>query len=81
LLSIGSNPVTFVHLRCFRPAAIVKTFSTVKAFYWLGPSTPRPTPNLKGQGILFVWIIFFDLSGMGDPTSSYATAGIALKVM
>jgi hypothetical protein len=29
---------------------------------------------------LFVWLLPLDLSGMGDPTSSYATDGIALKV-
>jgi hypothetical protein len=29
---------------------------------------------------LFVWTLPFDLSGMGNPTSSYATAGIALRV-
>jgi len=29
---------------------------------------------------LFVWALPFDLSGMGGPTSSYATAGIALRV-
>jgi hypothetical protein len=27
---------------------------------------------------LFVWLLPIDLSGMGNPTSSYATAGIAL---
>jgi hypothetical protein len=29
---------------------------------------------------LFVWLLPVDLSGKGDPTSSYATAGIALQV-
>jgi hypothetical protein len=29
---------------------------------------------------LFFWLLPLDLSGMGDPISSYATAGIALKV-
>jgi hypothetical protein len=29
---------------------------------------------------LFVWLLLLDLSGMGAPTSSYATAGIALRV-
>jgi hypothetical protein len=29
---------------------------------------------------LFVWLLPLDLSGMGDPTSSYATTGIALRV-
>jgi hypothetical protein len=35
-----------------------------------------PTPLLEDQ----VWFLSLDLSGMGDPTSSYATAGIALRV-
>jgi hypothetical protein len=29
---------------------------------------------------LFVWLLPLDLSGLGGPTSSYATAGIALRV-
>ena len=29
---------------------------------------------------LFIWLLPFDLSGLGDPTISYATAGIALWV-
>jgi hypothetical protein len=36
-----------------RPAAIVKGFSTFKAFYGVEPSTPSPTPNLEAQCILF----------------------------
>jgi hypothetical protein len=34
-------------------AAIVKRFSTVKAFYGVGPSTPRLSSNMDGQGISF----------------------------
>jgi hypothetical protein len=40
----------------------------------------HPTPNLEDQGSLFVWLLPLHLSGMGDATSSYATAGIALRV-
>jgi hypothetical protein len=29
---------------------------------------------------LFVWLLLLDLTGKGGPTSSYATAGIALRV-
>jgi len=29
---------------------------------------------------VFVWLLPLDLSGLGDLTSSYATAGIALRV-
>jgi hypothetical protein len=35
-------------------------------------------PSLEDQG---VWNLTLDLSGMGDPASSYATAGIALEIM
>jgi hypothetical protein len=38
-------------------------------------------PTWRTRVSLSVWIIPFDLSGLGDPTSSYATAGIALKVI
>jgi hypothetical protein len=30
---------------------------------------------------IFVWLLPLDLSGMGGPPSSYATAGIALRVL
>jgi hypothetical protein len=41
---------------------------------------PQP-PTWKTRGPLLVWIITFDLSGKGDPASSYATAGIALRII
>jgi hypothetical protein len=44
---------------------------------WL---TSRPTPNLEDQVIPFVWLLLLVLSGLGGPTSSYATAGRALRV-
>jgi hypothetical protein len=44
-------------------------------FYRVGLLTPRPNPNLK------VWVITFDLSDMGVPTSSNATASIALRII
>jgi hypothetical protein len=40
---------------------------------------PNPQPGEPGFS-LFVWLLPLDLSGMGDPNSSYATAGIALRV-
>jgi len=41
----------------------------------------RPTPpTWRARVSLFVWLLPFDLSGLGDPTSSYATAGTALRV-
>jgi hypothetical protein len=37
-------------------------------------------PTWRTTVSLFVWLLPLDLSSMGDPTSSYATAGIALRV-
>ena len=42
--------------------------------------TPNPLPQRTGVSLL-VWIITFDLSSKGGPTSSYATAGIALRII
>jgi hypothetical protein len=41
---------------------------------------PNPT-TWRARVSLFVWIITFDLSGMGDATSSYTTAAIALRII
>jgi hypothetical protein len=48
--------------------------------------TPDMAWERHGRGMLcvnppLVWAIIFDLSGMGGPTSSYATAGIALRII
>jgi hypothetical protein len=44
-------------------------------------SHPRLTVwFLRTRISLIVWLLPLDLSGMGEPTSSYATAGIALRV-
>jgi hypothetical protein len=61
--------------------------------YSLGPSqqckffqgavagrTPNPLPRRTGVSLL-VWVIPFDLSGKGGPTSSNATTGIALRII
>ena len=40
-----------------------------------------PPPNLGDRVSLLVWVITFDLSGMGDLISSYDTASIALRVI
>jgi hypothetical protein len=47
----------------------------------MGMGLSAPTPNLETRVSLFVWIIAFDLSGMGGPASSYATTGIALRII
>jgi hypothetical protein len=38
-------------------------------------------PTWRSRVSLFVWVITFDLCGMGDPISSYATASKALRII
>jgi hypothetical protein len=38
-------------------------------------------PSLRISILLSLWVINFDLSGKGDPTNSYATVSIALRVI
>jgi hypothetical protein len=40
-----------------------------------------PNPQPGGPGCLLVWNLNLDLSGLGAPASSYATAGIALEII
>jgi hypothetical protein len=49
--TVHDEPRPLLRLFSLRPAAIAKRFSTVNAFYGVGPLTPRPIPNLEGQGI------------------------------
>jgi hypothetical protein len=49
-------------------------------FYEVEMLTLRSNLNLEDQGT-FVRIITLDLPGLGDPASSYATAGIALRII
>jgi hypothetical protein len=44
-----------------------------------GIVSPTRNPQPGGPGYLLVWHLPPNLSGMGGPTSSYATAGIALE--
>jgi hypothetical protein len=48
-----------------------------------GVVSPTPNPQLGGPGYPFLSgsSITFDMSGMGAPASSYATAGIALRIL
>jgi hypothetical protein len=49
-------------------------------FYGVRLSASHPTPTWRTRVSLFVWLLPIDLSGLGGATSSYATAGIALRV-
>ena len=43
------------------------------------PHTHPPTWRTRVS--LSVWVITFDLSGLGDPASSYVTTGLALRII
>jgi hypothetical protein len=79
--TVHDLPWPLLWLLSLRPAAVVKSFSTVKAFAGWGRQPHAQPPTWRARVSLFVWIITFDLSGMGDPTSSYATAGITLRII
>jgi hypothetical protein len=64
------------------PVSNIKTFSAEHTFYGVlfCPLHPEP-PTWWSSLSLFVWVITSDLSAMGGPTRSYATAGIALRII
>jgi len=43
-------------------------------------ASPQPPPWMTWIS-LFVWVITFDLSGMGVPTSSYTNASLTLQII
>jgi hypothetical protein len=59
---------------------LISGFETFVFFTVRGPQPLAQPPTWRTRVSLSVWIIPFDLSGLGDPTSSYATAGVALRV-
>jgi hypothetical protein len=64
---------------CINPAS---TFRLVNNEVFLAEArlfAASPTPNLED---LLVWVIItFDISRTADPTSSYATAHVALRII
>jgi hypothetical protein len=62
----------------FHPACILWGFSTVVSFVEWGCRPHAQPPTWRTRVSLFVWNFTLDLSGLGDPASRYATAGLAL---
>jgi hypothetical protein len=56
-------------------------FETNPSFTGWGCQPHAQPPTWRTIVPLFVWVITFDLSSMGAPASSYATAGIALRIL
>jgi hypothetical protein len=69
-----SWPIYFCSLISLHPSEVDYLVSKQFSFYGVRLLAWRTRVSL------FVWLLPHDLSGMCAPTSSYATAGIALKV-
>jgi hypothetical protein len=50
-------------------------------FTGLGCQPSAQPPTWRTRVSLLVWNLTLDLSGLGDPASSYATAGVALEIV
>jgi hypothetical protein len=54
-------------IACFRPAGLIKSVSSIRAFYGVGLPTLHPTPNLEDQGIPLCLDHHLRLVGQGRP--------------
>ena len=69
------------HHSCLPLAAIVKGFLTVKTVMgWSCEPHAQPSASMARVS-LFIRVIPFNLCGMRDLTTSYATAGIAHRII
>jgi hypothetical protein len=64
----------------FHPSEADYPVSEQFSFYGVRLLASSHSPTWRTRVSLFVWLLPLDLSGMDAPTSSYATAGIALRV-
>jgi hypothetical protein len=69
----------YILLFCRGFRGLISSFETFVFFTVIGRQPLAQPPTWRTRVSLLVWIIPFDLSGLGDPTSSYATAGIDLR--
>jgi hypothetical protein len=65
-------------LHSFHPSKADYLVPEQFSFYGVRLLVHAQPPTWRTRVSLFVWLLPLDLSGMGDSTSSYATAGIAL---
>jgi hypothetical protein len=56
-------------------------FSLHKCFYQVRLSVSSHPSTWRSGAYLTAWVITFDLSGMGGPASSYATAGLVFRIL
>ena len=65
-----------------KPIRGIWGFLNANSFPWWGHHPHAQPPTWRRTRVsLFVWVITFDLSGLGDPASSYATASLALRII
>jgi hypothetical protein len=74
-------PFSQVVVYLSNPSEASLRFSQNKFFYGLGYYPHAQTPTWWIKVSLFVWVITFDLSGMGVAASSYATTDLALRII
>ena len=81
--SIASYLPTGLHLGFFHFSEPLSRFFLACVCFvgWWGAGPSTQLPAWRTSVSLFVWVLCFDLSGKGGPTSSYATAGIALRII
>jgi hypothetical protein len=73
-----SMPYSFPYIN---PASFRWSFITWLVFTVMGRQPLAQPPTWRTRVSRLVWIITFDLSVLGGPTGSYATAGIALRII
>jgi hypothetical protein len=78
-----NSPISDLGLPYSSPSirGLIPGFETLFFFAVRGRQPLAQPPIWRTRVSLLVWIIPFDLSGMGGSTSSYATAGTALRVI
>jgi hypothetical protein len=64
-----------------RASSFLEATQQKNIFMGWGCQTHAQPPTWKTRISLFVWVITFDLSDRGDPTSSYATTTMALRII
>jgi len=80
-LQILSFPYSQIVFCLSVPSAVFFMFSLHKCFYQVKLSVSSQPSTWSSGASLAALVITFDLSGMGDPASSYATACIVFRIL
>ena len=64
-----------------KPIQGIWGFLNANSFPRCGHHPHTQPPTWRTRVSIFVWVITFDLSSLGDPASSYATASLALRII